>query len=198
MASQKRSVNNLVAHQWTNPSNAFTEDNLCTYTNVDGEVNTYNFINNPFSIPLGAIIDGIEVRTKRGGYDNDDYYMIKLKDKNGVIREKTGTAQIADGGVCSGCKHETLGSPTDLWGGTWTATHINSTNFRLLLYYLKTGKANYFYVDHIEVTVYYTTATGWKKLQYVTEPPSPSWNKIKFASEPPVAGAWNKVLYEGE
>jgi hypothetical protein len=40
---------------------------------------------------------------------------------------------------------------------------------------------------------------GWRKLQYLTEPPtSGTFNKLKFASEPPISGAWNKVLYENE
>jgi len=41
--------------------------------------------------------------------------------------------------------------------------------------------------------------TGWRKLQYFTEPPTiGTFNKMKFASEPPVVGAFNKLLYEGE
>jgi hypothetical protein len=43
------------------------------------------------------------------------------------------------------------------------------------------------------------STTGWRKLQYFTEPPSTgSFNKLRFASEPPVVGAFNKLLYEGE
>jgi len=41
--------------------------------------------------------------------------------------------------------------------------------------------------------------TGWRKLQYLTEPPTIGvFNKLKFASEPPVSGAFNKLLYDGE
>jgi len=41
--------------------------------------------------------------------------------------------------------------------------------------------------------------TGWRKLQYLTEPPTiGAFNKLKYASEPPVPAAWNKLLYEGE
>jgi len=41
--------------------------------------------------------------------------------------------------------------------------------------------------------------TGWRKLQYFSEPPtSGMFNKLRFASEPPVSGAFNKVLYDGE
>jgi len=41
--------------------------------------------------------------------------------------------------------------------------------------------------------------TGWRKLQYYTEPPTAgTFNKLRFASEPPVASAWNRLLYDGE
>ena len=41
--------------------------------------------------------------------------------------------------------------------------------------------------------------TGWRKLQYLTEPPTiGAFNKLKFAVEPPVSGAFNKLLYDGE
>jgi len=41
--------------------------------------------------------------------------------------------------------------------------------------------------------------TGWKKLQFFSEPPTTgTFNKLRFASEPPVSGAFNKILYEGE
>jgi len=41
--------------------------------------------------------------------------------------------------------------------------------------------------------------TGWRKLQYYTEPPTTgAFNKLKCAVEPPVSGAFNKLLYDGE
>ena len=44
-----------------------------------------------------------------------------------------------------------------------------------------------------------TGGPGWRKLQYLTEPPTTgTFNKLKFAVEPPVSGAFNKLLYDGE
>ena len=41
--------------------------------------------------------------------------------------------------------------------------------------------------------------TGWRKLQYLTEPQTAgAFNKLKYAVEPPVVGAWNKLLYSNE
>lgn len=46
---------------------------------------------------------------------------------------------------------------------------------------------------------YIGVPTGFNKLQYFTEPPTPgAFNKLKYASEPPVPSAWNKLAYEGE
>jgi hypothetical protein len=54
-------------------------------------------------------------------------------------------------------------------------------------------------IIHNWLTGWIPPATGWKKLQYFSEPPtSGTFNKLKFASEPPISGAWNKLLYEGE
>lgn len=55
-------------------------------------------------------------------------------------------------------------------------------------------------IDAVWIIIDYTEiVTGFRKLQYFTEPPtSDAFNKLRFASEPPVGGAWNKLLYEGE
>lgn len=196
MSFQIRAVNNVVSGAWTNPNNAFVSDGVCTSTSTKDAQNVYNFINNPFSLPSGATINGIIVKTKRAG-DADDYYTIELQDKVPAWKLKTGMKYQ---NTCAGSITEFIGSSLDAWGGTWDAEHINSANFQVRLTFKATGKANPFYVDYIEVTVYYTeVAVGWKQLQYFSEPPSSgAFNKLKFASEPPVSGAWNKLLYEGE
>lgn len=44
-----------------------------------------------------------------------------------------------------------------------------------------------------------SAGVGWRKLQYLSEPPTAEqFNKLKCASEPPVVGAWNKLLYSDE
>lgn len=157
MASQTRSVDNTVSSQWTNPNNAFSENDSCTETSSDGDQNIYNFTGTPFSLPAGATIDGIEVKTIRGG-DSDDIYEIELYDSVSAWRLISGTANNA---TCAGGAQETLGSPSNDWGGTWTQAHINSSSFQVRLTFTKSAKANTMYVDHIEVTVHYTVLTTY-------------------------------------
>lgn len=155
MASQTRSVDNTVSSEWADPNNAFSDDGNCTSTDSDGAANVYNMIGTPFAIPSGATIDGIEVVTQRGG-DGDDAYSIEVYDADSQWRLQSGTAGSAAN--CSTAANETLGNSADTWSGTWTATHINSSSFQIRLTFVKSKKANVFYVDHISVVVYYTSA----------------------------------------
>lgn len=59
-----------------------------------------------------------------------------------------------------------------------------------------TGSAYNVYYDYLSLVA---PPTGFKKLQYFSEPPTVGqFNKLRFASEPPVPSAFNKLLYEGE
>lgn len=157
--SMTKAVNNTVSSAWTNPNNAFTLDSVCTSCNVNGAVNIYNFINNPFTIPSAATINGFEVKVYRACITNDKYNL-ELKDPT-TFRLKNGTA----GGVgsCANRTLETLGSPTDLWGGTWTPDHVNSSSFQVRLTQVKATAQDTTYVDYIEVTVYYTAPAAQPK-----------------------------------
>ncbi|MFL5731077.1 MAG: T9SS type A sorting domain-containing protein, partial [Cytophagaceae bacterium] len=63
--------------------------------------------------------------------------------------------------------YTTYGSSSDLWGTTWTISDINDANFGVYLIARNTATANapQVGVDHIRVTVYYTSATGIKTSQ---------------------------------
>lgn len=152
MASQTRSVDNIVSAEWVDPNQAFTENGLCTHFATKNGANVYNIINTPFTIPEGVTIDGIEVKTIRGT-DADDYYTIELQTKAPAWKLKNGTSYQA---VCADGAPETLGGAMDLWDGSWDAVHINSSSFQVRITFKASGKANTIYVDHIEITVYYT------------------------------------------
>jgi len=151
-ASQTRSVSNTVSSQWADPDNAFSENDLCTSTSGKDDQNVYSFTANPFTLPDEVPIEGIVVKVVRGG-DGNDYYTIELQDKTSTWKLKTGTAYS---GSCASGAPESLGGATDDWGGSWDASHINSSSFRVRLTYKASAKANLEYVDHIEVTIYYT------------------------------------------
>jgi len=159
MASQTRSVDNTVSSEWDNPDNAFTENDLCTSSVTKNGNNIYNIINTPFTIPTGATIDGIEVKTVRGT-DVDDYYSIELQDKTPAWQLKNGTPYLA---TCAGGAQETLGTPTDDWGGSWDAAHFNSSSFQVRIAFRTVAKGNTIHVDHIEVTIYYAFVATYEK-----------------------------------
>lgn len=116
-----------------------------------------------FAIPVGAVIDGIvlEVEKKRssgiGGVVVD----------NGV--------QLTKAGVTTGANkmdtstdwptvdtYVSYGSPTDLWGTTWTSGEVNAAGFGTAFASISyvCGSTVVTSIDHMRITVYYTTATG--------------------------------------
>lgn len=118
--------------------------------NVSGEF-SFNFS----ALPEGATIVGIEVLLHCICGDANDYHKIELKDAGGTWRAKNTTAPGA--GTCVNCVDRTVGGATDLWDGTWTASHIKSTNFRIRVTAIASGAAGgYWGADYCQVTVYYT------------------------------------------
>lgn len=196
MASQTRLVNNTVNSQWANPDNAFTDNDLCTSTSTDADVNTYDFTNDPFTIPAGATIDGLYGLFRWGG-DGGDIFQIWLKDVLGVSRGYQGAPTVHG---CADAVLATAGGVADLWGGTWTPAHINSADFQCWIRYYATAKANTMYIDFVEITVYYTpgvtddSADLLGKIDVV--PPSPGSAEllgrveVRHSVPPPWLDAW--------
>lgn len=149
--SQTRLVNNIISAEWTNPANAFFEDDLCTYTKIDGADSYYNFINNPFTIPDDATINGIRAEWRWGG-DGNDWFTLALKSASLVWTKAYG--QPPDVG-CADAVLIGAGGPTNKWGATWTPAHINSGNFVCWFLYEKSGRANFIVIDYMELTVWY-------------------------------------------
>lgn len=117
-----------------------------------------------FAIPAGATINGIvlEVEKKRtaGGTSG-------IVEDNGL--------QIMKGGVLVGPNksqygidwpltdtYVTYGTSTDLWGTTWTPAEINASDFGVSLASISyvCGATITTSIDHVRMTVYYTTTTG--------------------------------------
>lgn len=149
---------------WTSPSNAASSNNsyasvLLSSFNSSQYLKATNF---GFSIPSGATIDGIVVE-------------VELKASSvGYIRDSS--VKIVKGGTASGTDKKrspgvfwpntdtviTYGGSTDLWGLSWSDTDINASDFGLAFSpSVDTGKTSITaYIDHIRITVYYTTGGG--------------------------------------
>lgn len=145
---------------WVSPNNAVASDESQASATVDGTTSNYlRCVGYAFALPAGATILGIEVRIERKAN----------RDSNGGSQDaavrlvKAGAVQPAD--RSTGAVYplvdtvQTHGTPTDLWGTTWTAAEVNAADFGAAFAAVKpsaNGPAHVVTVDHIAITVHYT------------------------------------------
>ena len=156
MASEAQNAATLeAAGAWTNEAN-FTgaHDGSCmtaTAAVVSGEF-SFNFSS------VEGTINGIELLIHRAWAGND-IANVELYDSTSTWRLKASATNAA--ADCASATDETHGTPTDLWGGTWTAAHIKSSAFRIRVTSVVQGKSDaYWGADHCTCTVYYTAVSG--------------------------------------
>ena len=151
---------------WVTPSDAVSSNDAYAGVTVeDTQISHYlKATNFGFAIPTGATINGIQVSVERKmgvsiGGDVEDYQVRIVK--GGVI----GTTEKATAGLWPTTDTVKIyGSSSDLWGETWTVDDINASNFGFVIScYESEGKGNAeaAYVDHIQITVYYTEVSEW-------------------------------------
>lgn len=154
---------------WTNLGMTYTSNNQYSYpsTSSASYISAYylKVTNFGFSIPSGSIITGIVVEIER--WTNSE---VGYQAKDSRIRIiKGGTIQTTDLADTSTVwpntdTYRTYGSSSELWGTTWTYTDINSSTFGVAISpQLKgfPGKITcYALIDHVRITVHYTTGGG--------------------------------------
>ena len=148
---------------WTNPS-FMTAADAADATSVLGANAISNYLrgtNYGFSIPSGAIINGISVTINRRS--SSDAATKSIKDntvqlvKNGTI---VGTNRANTVALWPTTKTPaTYGTPIDLWGTTWTVADINNSNFGIVLAVNAPTSARDAFVDYIQITVHYNAIT---------------------------------------
>jgi hypothetical protein len=147
---------------WTNPSNAVASDNVRASINgATGATSHYlKATGFGFSIPTGATIDGIvlEIERAKGALDaaakDSSVKLVKGGTVSGTDKADTVTVWP------SGDAYATYGSPTDLWGQSWTPSDINDSTFGAALSAQITFAdfGSDAVVDHMRITVYYSTS----------------------------------------
>lgn len=151
---------------WSNPGNITGSDD--TYaTATMGTVQLSHFLsatNFSFSIPSGAIINGILVEIER-------------KSVGAVGATIDNSVKIIKGGTPSGTdfagetwntgtdRVDSYGGASELWGLAWTYSDINASNFGFAISAGTSGISSDAYVDHVRITVYYTAASGGLSIQ---------------------------------
>ena len=152
-------------NQFANPTYAYADDTNYALETTDGEQQDY--YNFTFGIPSGATINGVEV-TLKGYADgvvilNGDRAGIKvdLSDNGGTAY---GTKINKNFAISAGEITNTYGGATSAdayWGLTLTDTDFSNTNLRVRVEMdILTGGADVWYLNHIQVKVYYTEASG--------------------------------------
>ena len=163
---------------WTNPGNAFSSNDAYATASVDGSTtDPLSCLNYGFSIPLNAIVTGIEVyverrsdRTANGGSRDASLFLVKGGAQVGNNLATATTYTTAD-------VVEVHGSPSELWGTTWSPAELNAANFGALFTATKPsggGAAHTISADHIFITVYYivpvTAPGGFNAFETTTAP----------------------------
>jgi hypothetical protein len=163
--------NSIGTVAWSNPGNITATDGVFATASFAG-LDTTHYLKGTsfgFAVPTGSTINGIQAAWKRKAANNlpgttrvaDN--SIKLV-KNGAI---SGNNNSGQGGIWTTTNTTvTFGSPSDLWGLTWTAADINASTFGAVLSAVELdGSANGGSVDSVTLTVTYTAGVtlGWKK-----------------------------------
>lgn len=120
---------------WSNTNNALSSNNSYATVSIDAGGNTHSHwlktTGYNFSIPSTATILGIQVEFEMSSTPNADFviqYWMQLVDSSGTI---TGTEKTSGAGASIGATDGfyTWGSTSDMWGTSFNAGTINSSNF---------------------------------------------------------------------
>jgi len=144
---------------WTNPSNVTADDNA-TVTISFPQTSTGLFAGTfGFSIPVGATIDGVEVRTRRyaGGMGSGNSVNVRLA----VASVATSDATHDNTVVWSGSEEVvTHGGAADTWGESLTPAICNASGFGYIINVATGGPFGSADVDSMEMNITYTEGAG--------------------------------------
>lgn len=120
---------------WTSLSNVIVDSDSYGYAAMTSAIITTNDSNRigitsfGFAIPTGKTIDGIEaVIRRKADITGDNVYDEDLLIIKGGVNGATQMADTATAWTTTWTEI-TYGSPTNLWGETWTVADINANNF---------------------------------------------------------------------
>jgi hypothetical protein len=150
--------NNAVgAVAWTNPGNVTAEDgNSATATVGLASDSQYLFATGfGFSIPAGAVIQGIQAGVKHACM-NGDVQDEKIRIiKGGVV----GTTDRSSASAWpTSLTFAQYGGGSDLWGLTWLPSDINASNFGLAIQ-AQSSFSDTAAIDVVYITITYTLST---------------------------------------
>ena len=147
---------------WANPDNAKASDNSYADCYTTAQYSHYlKATNFGFAVPTGATINGILVEIERKlnsseygwGIVDSEVKIVKSDGSIGTTNKASAVNWVVTEAYFS------YGASDNLWGETWTAEDINDTDFGVALSIRSLLAGATADVDHIRITVYYTSAT---------------------------------------
>lgn len=146
---------------WTNPGNITAHDNSAASASGGATTEFLQSSAHGFAVPAGSKILGIEVRVlaKNTSGGSTSIFTAVHMVKGGTIGTATngtdGSIELTDTYTV-----HTFGGPTDLWGETWSADDINSTNFGSVVAFSTTIGSMGIDVDAMGIRVHYQEQAG--------------------------------------
>jgi hypothetical protein len=146
--------------EWIDYNNAKVSDNVYAYSDFWTTTHYLKASNFSFSIPIGAVINGIkvEIERKRDGDGNAYDEAVKLVKADGSIGSENKADTVNSWQTSD--TYKSYGGVSDLWGETLTPTDINDADFGVVLQADFASSDEIARVDHIRITVYYSTGDG--------------------------------------
>jgi hypothetical protein len=156
---------NGVGVTWSSPTTGVSSSTLSTVSvtnstsHAEGDVSPGALIGTGYSfgIPVTATIVGIQATFSR-------YYTGFQASDGQVCIIKQGGASVCQYGHNSWTTTSatsTIGSPTSLWGGSWSATDFNGVNFGMsvnpVVGTLPPSGSTTFYLGYFQISVYYNS-----------------------------------------
>jgi hypothetical protein len=151
---------------WSNPGNILASDDVPASAIVSGSDTTQYLraSNFGFTIPAGAVIDGIVVEIERrseSGTTEAKDIRVRIVKADGSIGA-TDKADVATVWPTTDT-YASYGSAAELWGEAWSAADINDSDFGAVLAAQRHDIQGRPRVDHVRITVHYTPASAVTK-----------------------------------
>lgn len=125
----------------------------------------HRFYNFGISIPSGHTVDGIQVMLEDARVDANSgtrYMCVELSWDGGV----TWTSAQTTSSLSTSRSDYTLGSSTNTWGHTWSASDLSNANFRVRVTNVDSSTSRDFYLDAVQVRVYHSLVFDSCKYAY--------------------------------
>ena len=164
---------------WMNMTNVYTANGMETDAQLNGfpacfqsncfytrSLWTTDF---GFTVPLSATITGVVVEIKERASFATSIWDSTVRLLMGTVEFGTNHAASVAWSTTSG--YVTYGTPTDLWGAALTPAIVNAAGFGVALKVWNQPPAiQNAYVDHIRVTVYYSTTAAAPIANFLATP----------------------------